>query len=51
MCGGSPTALSDTNSKCKVTCCIKSLFNGVTTNCVIVKDGPGRYRMQYTQIV
>ena len=37
--------------KCKVTCHIKSLCNGVTTDCVIVKDGPGRYNIQYTHNV
>ena len=36
------------NRKCKVTCHIKSLYNGVTTDCVIDKDGPGRYSIQYT---
>ena len=39
------------NRKCKVTSHIKSLYNGVTTNCAIVKDGPGRYSIQYTPIV
>ena len=37
--------------KCKVTCHIKSLYNGVTINCVIDKDGPGRYKIQYTPTV
>ena len=36
------------NRKCKVTCHIKSLCNGVTTDCAIDKDGPGRYNIQYT---
>ena len=39
------------NTKCKVTCHIKSLFNGVTTNCVIDKDGLGRFNIQYTPTV
>ena len=39
------------NRKCKVTCHIKSLYDGVTTDCAIDKDGPGRYRIQYTPIV
>ena len=39
------------NRKCKVTCHIKSLYNGVTTDCVIDKDGPGIYRIQYTPTV
>ena len=39
------------NRKCKVTCHIKSHYNRVTTNCVIVKDGPGRYSIQYTPTV
>ena len=39
------------NRKCKVTCHIKSLCNGVTTNCVIDKVGPGRYSVQYTPTV
>ena len=37
--------------KCKVTCHIKSLYNGITTDCVIGKDGPGRYSIQYTPTV
>ena len=37
--------------KCKVTCHIKSLYNGVTTDCVVDKDGPGRYSIQYTPTV
>ena len=37
--------------KCKVTCHIKSLYNGVTTNCVIDSNGPGRYSIQYTSTV
>ena len=37
--------------KCKVTCHIKSLCSGVTTDCVNVKDGPGRYNIQYTPTV
>ena len=37
--------------KCKVTCHLKSLYNGVITDCAIVKDGPGRYSVQYTPIV
>ena len=36
------------NRKCKVTCHIKSLCNGATTDCGIDKDGPGRYSIQYT---
>ena len=39
------------NRKCKATCYIKSLYNGVTTDCVIDKDGPGRYSIQYTPTV
>ena len=39
------------NRKCKVTCHIKSLCNGVTTDCAIDKDGPGRYSIQYTPTV
>ena len=39
------------NRKCKVTCHIKSLYNGVTTDCGIDKDGPGRDRIQYTPTV
>ena len=37
--------------KGKVTCHIKSLYNGVITNCAIVEDEPGRYKVQYTPIV
>ena len=36
------------NRKCKVTCHIKSLYCGAITNCAIVKDGPGKYNIQYT---
>ena len=36
-------------SKYKVTCHIKSL--GVTNDCAIEKDGPGRYNIQYTSTV
>ena len=39
------------NRKCKVTCHIKSLYNGVTTDCGIDKDGPGRYSIQCTPTV
>ena len=39
------------NRKCKVTCHIKSLHNGVSTDCAIDKDGPGRYSIQYTPTV
>ena len=39
------------NRKCKVNCHIKSLYNGVTTDCGIDKDGPGRYSIQYTPTV
>ena len=39
------------NMKCKVTCHIKSLYNGVATDCVIDKDGPGRYSIHYTPTV
>ena len=39
------------NRKCKVTCHIKSLYNRVTTDCVIDKDGPGRYSILYTPTV
>ena len=41
----------DNNRRCAITCHIKSLFNGVITNCVIVEDGPGRYSIQYTPTV
>ena len=36
------------NRKCKVTCYMKSLYYGAITNCGIVKDGPGKYNIQYT---
>ena len=39
------------NRKCKVTCHIKSLYKGITTNCVIDNDGPGRYSIQYIPTV
>ena len=39
------------NRKCEVTCHIKSLYNGVTTDCAIDKDGPGRYSIQYIPTV
>ena len=39
------------NRKCKVTCHIKSLYSGVTTDCAIDKDRPGRYSIQYTPTV
>ena len=39
------------NRKCKVTCHIKYLYKGVTTDCAIDKDGPGRYGIQYTPTV
>ena len=39
------------NKKCKVACHIKSLHDGVTTNCGIEKDVPGRYSIQYTPTV
>ena len=39
------------NKKCKITCHIKSLYNRVTTDCVIDKDGPGRYSIKYTPTV
>ena len=39
------------NRKCKVTCHIESHFNGVTTDCAIDEDGPGRYSIQYTPTV
>ena len=39
------------NRKCVVTCHIKSLYNGVTTDCAIDKDGLGRYSIQYTPTV
>ena len=39
------------NRKCKVTCHIKSLCNGATADCDIVKDGPGRYSIQYIPTV
>ena len=37
--------------KCKVNCHIKSLYNGVTTDCAIDKDGPGRYSIHCTPTV
>ena len=37
--------------KCKVTCHIKSLYSGVTTDCDIDGDGPGRYSIQFTPTV
>ena len=39
------------NRKCKVTCDIKSLYYGVTTECGIDKDGQGTYSIQYTPTV
>ena len=39
------------NRKCQVTCYIKTLYNGVTTDCVIDREGPGRYSIQYTPTV
>ena len=39
------------NRKCEVTCHIKSLYNGVATDCAIVEDGPGRHSIQYTPTV
>ena len=39
------------NRKCKVNCHIKSLFNGVTTDCAIDKHGSGRYSIQYIPTV
>ena len=39
------------NRKCKVTCHIKSLCKGVTTDCDIHNDGPGKYSIQYTATV
>ena len=39
------------NRKCKVTCHIKSLYDGVTTVCGIDEDGPGRYSILYTPTV
>ena len=39
------------NRKCKVTCHIKSLYNGVITDCAIDKDGRDRYSIQYTPTV
>ena len=39
------------NRKCKVTCHIKSLYNGVTTDCGIDQDGQGTYSIQYTPTV
>ena len=39
------------NRKCKATCHIKSLYDGVTTDCAIDKDEPGRYSIQYTPTV
>ena len=39
------------NRKCKVTGHIKSLYDGATNDCAIVKDGPGRYSIQYTPTV
>ena len=39
------------NGKCEVTCHIKSLYNGETTDCAIDKDGTGRYSIKYTPAV
>ena len=39
------------NRKCKVTCHIKSLYNGVTTDYAVVEDGPGRYSIHYTPTI
>ena len=36
---------------CKVSCQIKSLHNGVITDCNIEDDGSGRYSIQYTPTV
>ena len=33
--------------KGKITCHIKSLYNGVITNCAIAEDEPGRSKVQY----
>ena len=39
------------NRKCKITCHMKSFYNRITIGCVIDKDGPGRYSIQYTPTV
>ena len=39
------------NRKCKVACHIKSLYDGVSSDCDIDEDGPGRYSIQYTPTV
>ena len=39
------------NRKCKITCQLKSLYNRVTTDCAIDKDGPGRYSIKYTPTI
>ena len=36
---------------CKITCHIKSPYNGAATDCDIKKDGPGRYCFQYVPSV
>ena len=48
------TRLSNNNQakrNCKVSCPIKSLHNGVITDCHIDDDGSGRYSIQYTPTV
>ena len=40
-----------TKRNCKVSCQIKSLHNGVITDCNIDVDGPGRHSIQYTPTV
>ena len=40
-----------TKRNCKVSCQIKSLHNGVITDCNIDDDGSGRYSIQYTPTV
>ena len=46
LCNGKPN-----KRKFKVNCFIKSLYNAVTTDCAIDKDGSGRYSIQYTPTV
>ena len=48
------TRLSNNNQakrNCKVSCQIKSLHNGVITDCHIDDDGSGRYSIQYTPTI
>ena len=46
LCNGKPN-----NRKCKVTCHIKYLHNGVTTDCAIDEDESGTYSIHYVPFV